>query len=62
MYASGTDTQAEDLRRRHVSGQEHAAQPGQAPIEEKSKQKVSILELELLAKYLSLHKDLENNG
>jgi hypothetical protein len=62
MYASGADTQAEDLRRRHVSGQEHAAQPGQAPIEEKSKQKVSILELELLAKNLSLHKDLENNG
>ena len=44
-----------------MSSQEHAAQPGQAPIEEKSKQKVSILELDLLAKNLSLHKDLENN-
>ena len=62
MYASGADTQAEELRRRHVSGQEYAAQPGQAPIEEKSKQKVSTLKLDLLAKNLSLRRDLENNG
>ena len=33
-----------------MSGQEHAAQPGKALIEEKSKQKVSIPELDLLAK------------